>query len=183
MDTTYGMDTDNDNPYSFDLPGDAGSEAYSTPVEDTTVEDDQEDGAGDFWGNAFDAEEIEAALKVDLPPEGDYVGSSLVAEQRYNKFEGQPEVRLYGMVENAEGVTTRTAFTIEFKKRYKENGKVAWPYTMYKNCLAAFIKANGRQPSNGPEFMEFLTTAPLTHRISHKLDKSGVSTMGIKAVI
>lgn len=175
----FGLGEEYSDSNGFDLPENVAA-PFSAPYP-VAAEETAEDMV-DYWGKAFDDDEINEATRVDLPPEGEYEGAGLTATRRFNTYEGYPETRFFGRVTNADGKTATSSFTITRKKVLKENGKPVWAYVMFKECLKAFIAVNERAPETGDELEEFLCTASLKHRIVHNQKGTGVNTMGIKAV-
>lgn len=168
MSDDYGMETEQS--YGFDLPDDSGSTFGATQVEP------QED---DGWGNAFDPEEIEAALRDDLPPEGRYVGHSLTVTDRVNQYSEQREISCYGRATNAEGRVATVRLDLQPKKLYKDDGKLVWNHVLFKQAVAAYNKANGSLPTSAEALKAYLETATLEYDLKHAMSGKGMKTMGV----
>lgn len=171
------------NEYGFDIPSGNGiNEAY---LPNSGVNEAQARGVltqehDDFWGGAFEEEALTAALRVDLPPEGDYAGQGLSVEERENIFTHEKELSCYGWVVNAEGTRTRVRFDLQPRKGFNSlTGKVAWNHILFKQALKGFVKAVGVVPKSPDEFVDFLERSTFKYRLVPNQKATGMRVMQI----
>jgi hypothetical protein len=174
----FGMD-EQEYDAGFDT-GDEAARAAEEPVDNADAETGP--GEDEFWGNSFDPAEMAEALKVDLPPEGKYEGQGLTVTERKNTFDGHPELYCFGTVLNSEGKKASVRFNISPLKRYKDNGKLAWDYQLYKQALVAYVVSNGQEPRSKDEFKNYLTTGQIKYRLVRNLKGTGMQVMEIKGI-
>jgi len=165
----------------FDLPANVVSTNGVVDHEGFADEPQDDDG----WGNAFDLAEIEAAIKVDLPPEGVYVGLGLILEDRVNPFNQQREIACYGRAVNAEGRVAKVRFELLPRKLYKkdDSGKLVWNHVLFKQAVLAYQKARESLPTSADDFKEYLSTASLEYRLVHNQKRTGMKVMNISHVM
>lgn len=174
--TEFGFGTEEN--FGFDLPSEDMTPANYTVNTDHTVTPAKPD---DFWGQAFDEEQIAADLKADLPPEGEYTGCLANAEQRMNRFEGYPEVRYYAKLQHANGTMASISLTVAPQKVLKTDGsgKVRYEYVLFKAARELFKKVRGAYPTSGEEFNGFIQGTPIVYRCVHERNGKGLKVMGL----
>lgn len=137
----------------------------------------------DFWGNAFDEDVLEEALKVDLPPEGWYTGSSFSVTRRNNNFDGHPELCVNGRVRHASGPGTAIYLNLCPRKMYSEAGKVIFDYLKFKEALAAYVEDHGGAlPGGSEEFEAYFENAALAFRLVRQTNGKGMKVMEVRTL-
>ena len=174
-----------DQEYGMGLGEDMGFDLPSTAVQvpgapfDNPLDEPQDD---DFWGNAFDEEVIDAALKSDLPPEGWYTGPLPNQVERQNRFEPRPELSVSGRLMHVSGASAMVFLNLCPKKYYKQDGRVGFDYLKYKEAIEAYIADNGSKPTNAEDFKSYLANTNLAVRLVPQINGKGMKAMEVRSV-
>lgn len=171
------------NEYGFDFPGTTSNGVYSQVSAASEVRPPSGQENDDFWGGAFEEEALTAALRVDLPPEGDYAGQGLSVEERQNIFTHEKELSCYGWAVNGEGTKTRIRFDLQPRKSLNtQTGKVAWNHILFKQALKGFVKATGGLPKSPDEFVDFLERSTFKYRLVPNQKLTGMKVMQVDLI-